>query len=95
MAEFLNLNLHLNTRTWDLMAETWDPKVSRASRLTANRQPLTPALGRDGSPNRPSADGDADLVQDNGGLGEPALPKAASGNHPVSGFPLSGHHPVT
>ena len=82
MADFLNLNLHLNTRTWDLMAETWDLKVSRP-------------WGRDGSPNRPSADGDADLVRDNGGLGEPALPKAASGNHPVSGFPLSGHHPVT
>jgi hypothetical protein len=26
MADFLNLNLHLNTRTWDLMAETWDLK---------------------------------------------------------------------
>jgi hypothetical protein len=27
MADFLNLDLHLNTRTRDLMAETWDPKV--------------------------------------------------------------------
>ena len=35
------------------------------------------ALGRDGSPSRPFADGDANLVRVNGGLGEPALPKAA------------------
>ncbi|MEY3852715.1 MAG: hypothetical protein RI910_1695 [Verrucomicrobiota bacterium] len=27
MTEFLYLYLHLNTRTWDLMAETWDLKV--------------------------------------------------------------------
>ena len=62
---------------------------------TANRRPLAPGIGRDGSPNRPFAGGDAELVRDNGGLGEPALPKACSpANHPVSGFPLSGHHPA-
>ena len=27
MADFLNLHLNLNTRTWDLMAETWDLKL--------------------------------------------------------------------
>ena len=27
MAAFLNLYLHLDTRTWDLVAETWDLKV--------------------------------------------------------------------
>ena len=27
MAELPNLHLHLNARTRDLMAETWDPKV--------------------------------------------------------------------
>ena len=112
-------------------------------------------MGRDGSPNRPFADGDANLDRDNGGLGEPALPHCprqssdlrfpferassrhlppgaatrhpkchddgapvpapepeypnqgpdgrdlrpeivhAPANHPVSGFPLSGHHPAT
>ena len=36
-------------------------------------------LGRDGSPSRPFADGGPNLVRLNGGLGEPALPKA--GDH--------------
>jgi len=36
-------------------------------------------LGRDGSPSRPFADGVAKLFRLNGGLGEPALPKA--GDH--------------
>ena len=48
---------------------------------------IVSGMGRDGSPNRPFADGDANLDRDNGGLGEPALPHAPA-NHPVSGFPL-------
>ena len=36
-------------------------------------------MGRDGSPNRPFADADTDLDRDNGGLGEPALPKGTNG----------------
>ena len=35
------------------------------------------ASGRDGSPSRPFADKVATLVRLNGGLGEPALPKAS------------------
>jgi hypothetical protein len=75
MADFLNLHLNLNTRTRDLMAETWDLKnVS--------------CLGRDGSPNRPFADGDADLNRDNGGLGEPALPKGTLSQSSGLRFPF-------
>jgi len=75
MAEVLNLYLHLNTRTRYLMAETWDLKnVS--------------CLGRDGSPNRPFADGDADLNRDNGGLGEPALPKGSFSQSSGLRFPF-------
>ena len=33
--------------------------------------------GRDGSPNRPFVGGDSKLDRDNGGLGEPALPKGS------------------
>ena len=52
-------------------------------------------LGRDGSPSRPFAQRGPYLHRLNGGLGEPALPKASRcepqitpANHPVSGFPL-------
>ena len=43
------------------------------------------ALGRDGSPSRPFAIGETNLMRFNGGLGEPALPYARS-KHP--GFSL-------
>ena len=38
--------------------------------------PWPAALGRDGSPSRPFADEPTRLGRSNGGLGEPALPKA-------------------
>ena len=57
---------------------------SMTESMTEGRFPeIVSGMGRDGSPNRPSADGDADLVWDNGGLGEPALPKCPS---PSSGL---------
>jgi len=91
MADFLNLHPNLNTRTRRLMAETRDLKVCSPANHpvsgfplldcipTAIRQPLTPAMGRAGSPNAPNADGSES---------RPYL--AAPANYPVSGFPLSG-----
>ena len=49
---------------------------------------IVSVFGRDGSPNRPFAGGDADLFRDNGGLGEPALPKGSISQSSGLRFPF-------
>ena len=51
-----------------------DLKVARGSAGMVN---CCEALGRDGSPSRPFADGVMNLGRGNGGLGEPALPETS------------------
>ena len=69
-------------------------RVRRARPTPRQRGPhldrLNGPLGRDGSPSRPFADRVTHLVRPNGGLGEPALPKANT--PPIHDTPYSKLH---